>query len=298
MQYFKRTYKLNFPTIGFSIADSLEVSFSVDKDLTPESNKARVEILNLSDKSRAQLETADLPVEIYAGYDGEAVLLYKGTVFSAKTTREEKDEKTALELGDGVKNLRDNVFSLSYPPGTSARTVLSAIASHMGLPLVFGAEVKFSSFPSGFSYAGYGRAALDEVCRAGGLTWSIQNDVLQVIMAGGVLTNRGIAFGTDSGLIGSPERIVKSNYRKDGKTLKRRKRQKEQKEDPVKSRGWKIKTLLAPSVNPGDAVKVNSKLVTGWFRVNKISHKGDYMGSDWTSEMELIEGLHDNADTE
>ena len=39
----------------------------------------------------------------------------------------------------------------------------------------------------------------------------------------------------------------------------------------------------------GDTVKVESKWITGWFRVEKVSHRGDYNGTNWGSMMELIE---------
>lgn len=44
-----------------------------------------------------------------------------------------------------------------------------------------------------------------------------------------------------------------------------------------------------PSVNPADLVKVESKFITGWFRVEKVSHRGEYNGQNWGSAMELIE---------
>lgn len=298
MRLWKRTYKLNFPTLGLYIADSLEVTFEIDKDLTKESNKAKVEILNLSNTTRQRLETNDLPVEIYAGYDGQPALMYKGTVYAYKTENTGKDEKTTLELGDGVTALRDSVFSLSFAPGTSTRTILESIAAHMGLAITFGDDVTFSSLPSGYSFVGQGGTALDEVCGAGGFTWSIQNDVIQIIMAGGTTTTRGLVFGQSTGLLGSPVRIIRSNYKSDEETPKRKRRKKQKKEKPTKKAGWKIKTLLASTVSPGDAVKVESKTISGWFRVESIKHSGDYQSGDWASEMELIEGLAANANTE
>ena len=66
-------------------------------------------------------------------------------------------------------------------------------------------------------------------------------------------------------------------------------KKKTKKEEPRKKAGWKINTLLVPSVNPADMVKVESKWITGWFRVEKVSHRGDYNGTNWGSAMELIE---------
>ena len=105
------------------------------------------------------------------------------------------------------------------------------------------------------------------------------------------MQNRGVVFAKDSGLIGSPERIIKSNPKPDKETPKRKRKRKEKKDRAEKQAGWKIKTLLAPSVLPGDAVKVESEIITGWFRVEAVKHSGDSMGQNWTSEFDLIERL-------
>ena len=34
---------------------------------------------------------------------------------------------------------------------------------------------------------------------------------------------------------------------------------------------------------------LESKWITGWFRVEKVAHRGDYNGTNWGSAMELIE---------
>lgn len=44
-------------------------------------------------------------------------------------------------------------------------------------------------------------------------------------------------------------------------------------------------------LNPGDAVKVESKFITGWFRVEAIRHTGDISSNEWYSEIDLIERL-------
>ena len=51
-------------------------------------------------------------------------------------------------------------------------------------------------------------------------------------------------------------------------------------------------------MNPADMVKVESKWITGWFRVEKVSHRGDYNGTNWGTTMELIEveNAKSNAD--
>lgn len=293
MTLWHRQYKVIFPEINLEYANTIRVQFAVEKDLTKETNKSALSLYNLSEDSRNRIEVADRKVEIWAGYQDNTgpVRLFVGTVTQSETKENDKDVETKLTLADGNVAIRDTAFSLSFAPGTSGNRVLQTIANAMGLPLVLGEGVQFGTFVNGYSFVGTAREALDGVCYHSGCSWSVQNDSLQVIMNGGVFANRGLVFSAGSGLIGSPERIIRANPKTDKDTPKRRRRQKAQKEKPEKQSGWKIKTLLAPTVTPGDAVKVESRIITGWFRVESVKHQGDTHGGDWISEMNLIERL-------
>ena len=69
MQYWKQVYRINFPKLNKSFENSLHINFSIEKDTTKESNKAKLEIYNLSDATRKAIETADTEVDIYAGFE-------------------------------------------------------------------------------------------------------------------------------------------------------------------------------------------------------------------------------------
>ena len=292
MQYWKQVYKINFPKLNITFENNLHIGFSIDKDTTKESNKAKLEIYNLSDATRKKIEVPDTEVEIYAGYEraGGAILAFKGTVTYGFTRDAGTDCITTLDLADGTVALRDSYCSLSYAPGTSAKTIIQRCANEMGVPVVYGDDVgELESYKNGFSFIGQSKDALTEICNALGLSWSIQNNILNIILAGGTSTNRGLVFSPQSGLVGVPERIVQAEYKSNKSNPKKKQKEKAKKEEPRKKAGWKINTLLVPSVNPADMVKVESKWITGWFRVEKVSHRGDYNGTNWGSAMELIE---------
>lgn len=69
MQYWKQVYKINFPKLNITFENNLHIGFQIDKDTTKESNKAKLEIYNLSDATRKKIEVPDTEVEIYAGYE-------------------------------------------------------------------------------------------------------------------------------------------------------------------------------------------------------------------------------------
>ena len=292
MQYWKQVYRIVFPKLNITFENNLHIGFQIDKDTTKESNKGKLEIYNLSDATRKKIEVPDTEVEIYAGYKkaGGAILAFKGSVTYGFTRDVGTDCITTLDLADGTKAMRDSYCSLSYAPGTSAKTIIQRCANEMGVPVVYGEDVgELESYQNGYSYIGQADGALTEICNALGLSWSIQNNILNVILAGGTSTNRGLVFSPSSGLVGVPERIVQAEYKSNKSNPKKTAKKKAKKEKPRKKAGWKINTLLVPSVNPADLVKVESKWITGWFRVEKVSHRGDYNGTNWGSMMELIE---------
>lgn len=296
--YWAREYRLLFPTINLEYnnlenKEGLKCDFEVVKDLTQETNKCKFTIYNLTDESRAKIEKDDLRVDFFAGYrdnDGPK-RIFTGTIIRTITTDEGRDVKTVIEASDGQKAVRDAVFSLSYRPGTSGLIVVKAIAANMNLPLVFGEGVQFAAYTNGYSFVGHGGDALTEVCGGNGLDWSIQNGHIQIIKNGGSLAKRGIVFSASSGLVGSPARIVKSAANEDRDTPKKQRRTKAKTQKPEKKAGWKIETLLAPTVSPGDAIKVESRKIKGWFRVETIKHTGSSIGGEFKSQMEIIEGL-------
>lgn len=300
-RYWKREYRVVFPDINLEYnnlqnCEGLKVSFDISKDLTQDTNKCSLKIYNLTAESRKKIEVADLVVEVYAGYrdNGNPKKIFRGSVVSGVSESDGTDVVTELKLSDGQTAVRDSWFAISFPPGTSGNTILKAIADNMGLDLVFGEGVTFGTFANGFSYGGKGADMLNSICYGSGCTWSIQNGVLSVILAGGTTTTRGIVFSPSSGLLGSPKRIIRADHKADKDTEKKTRRKKEKKEKPDKKAGWKIETLLSPTVSPGDAVKVESKRITGWFRVESAKHSGDVTDT-WNSEFELIEGLVDDG---
>lgn len=296
MRFWKQTYRINFPKLNKSFENNLKINFSIEKDTTKESNKSKLEIYNLSESSRKAIEVADNEVEIYAGYEDGAVLCFRGTVTYGYTKDSGTECITSLDLADGTVALRDSYCSLSYAPNTPAKTIIQRCATEMGVPIVYGDDVgELENYKNGFSFYGQAPECLTEVCNALGLSWSIQNNILNIILAGGTATNRGLVFSAQSGLIGLPERIVQAEYKSNKTTPKRKAKQKAKKEEPRKKAGWRIETLLVPSVNPGDMVKVESRIITGWFRVEKVRHSGEYNGQRWNSEMDLIE-VNNNAE--
>lgn len=268
--------------------DSLRIVFDIDKDLTQQTNKSSIKVYNLSEATRKKLEVADAVCALEVGYAEDVGLrrIFLGEITYATTRREGPDKVTELELNDGQVAMRDTVVSLGYAAGVGGKKIVDDVAGQMGLLTQIAADVEFASYPAGFSFVGPGRTCLDKVMDATGATWSIQNNVLQVIMAGSSTNVRALVLSPSSGLIGSPERIVKGVTRPDEEATKKRKVKKDKKD---KQAGWKVRSLLAPTVNPGDLIRVESSTVTGWLKAESLKHSGDTHGGEWYTESEVIE---------
>ncbi len=290
MRYWKRVYRIEFPTLNITIENDLRIAFNSVKDGLKESNKHIVKIWNLSDATRSVIQVADLEVKVYAGYEqaGGVVLMMTGTVAEAKTTNDGTDDITELRLKDGGVPLRDTYLSLSYAPNTPGKTITDRIAGEMGLTTEYGTDIEFSVFETGYSYCGLAVDALDAICYGSGVEWSIQNSVVQFHMSGLEAQERGVVLSAGTGMINSPERIIRAQKKPAIENPVRRRRRSQKKIKPQHHSGWKVKALLQPGVQPNDKIRVESEIMTGWFTVEGITHKGDTHSDEWFSEIYLI----------
>lgn len=293
----------------------LHITFNIVKDTTKETNRSEIKIWNLSDESLDLIQTEDLMTELSVGYrdDIGLVRIFIGSLITCHTKLENngKDVVTTIKCSDGNIALRDSITSQSYPPKTNSLVILKGLAVAMGLALDCASDVEGIIYNDGYSFVGYAKDSLDVICNSMGATWSVQNNMLQVIMRNGVTRKQAIVFSAETGLIGRPERVIRSSRKsnnlvegeKEDKLIdetgiitpeiKKRRTQKAKKRKKTSQAGWKIKTLLAPTVNPGDAIRIESGVVSGWFKVEGVKHSGGTYINDWTSEINCIEVMLD-----
>lgn len=264
--------------------DGLEVSFDIVKDLTQKTNKCRLSIRNLSVSTSQMMERDDSICLLEVGYSEDIGLrrIFVGYITHAHTIVEGSERITELRMSDGQIPVRNCVVSLSYADNVSRKKVIDDVAMEMGLDLKYSDDVSFTSFANGFSFVGAGRTCLDKICAGTNLSWSIQNNVLQVIKSGGNTAHKAIKLSSGTGLIGSVERIIKGPKKvskKSGKSSAKKERK----------AGWRVKSLLQPTLSPGDLVYVESGTVKGWYKIESLRHSGSYLGSEWYTEMEVYE---------
>lgn len=284
---------------GVKITD-LRVSFSIEKGATRSPNKCTCRIYNLNKTSRDLVQVIGNVLILKAGYaqDKGALTIFTGTVTRYITIMEGPDRVTEIEMADGLLEFQDTKASIEFGPGTLASDVLRNISGRFNLPVRAFPEIQPLQYPTGFYFVGRLRDAMDKVCTYLDLEWSIQNREVQVIKKGGVFKQKAIILSPDSGLIGAPEtdaktmtdkaaaklgitpdqRGVDTTFRinKDGNRQER-----------LRVLGYKVDSLLQPTIQPGGYVKLESGDINDFFRVEKLTHIGDTRGAEWKTEMVL-----------
>lgn len=280
----------------------LRIAFSIQKGATKSPNQCTCKIWNLSPDTRALVEVIGNVLILKAGYvdDIGAINIFQGDVTRTLTVREGPDWITEIEMQDGLSEFRDTKTSVSFGKGITVRQVVSQIAKTFGLPVrELPDNIASKQYPSGFAFVGRSRDALDKACNNLGLEWSIQNREIQIIKKGGVFKQTAIVLSPDSGLIGSPARESKTMTEKaaakEGITKKQKGvrvintlDEKGNQEEKLQVNGYKVKSLLQPTLEPGGYVQVKSKGIDGeFFRIEELTHVGDTHGNEFHTDITL-----------
>lgn len=251
------------------VISDLRVTFSIEKHLGSEPNKADVVIYNLAEDSRAAIQRKPLLVRLEAGYEDNLGRLFNGDLRWGASNREGSDWITKLQLADGDRAVRHGRVNRSHPPGTSKADVLKGAAKGLGLevpPAVLGAVESAGQFVAGLTAQGPAAKVMTTVTRSMGMGWSIQDGRLQIQRANDVRPDRAILISQDTGMIGNP--TLGAPKKPGGPTT------------------LTIKMLLYPGLTPGGKIKVETRTINGIFKVERVLHTGDTHGDDWTSEIE------------
>lgn len=264
------------------IDTQLRVLFDVEKTSSKEPNRAEVTIFNLNLINRSQLESGqqladearasglayDWPLTIEAGYVGSREQIFSGNITFATSRKENVDWVTTIECGDGENKYRSARMNKSYTVGSPVTQVAIDASVLLGVgpgniveklgPGVF--RKGFSVFSQGFVASGSAVDVLDQILSSAGFNWSIQDGQLMILAPDETTFEEVVVLSKDLGLIGSPEKNENGNI--------------------------SFKSLLQGSIKPGRRVLIQSQLVTGQFKVEKVAHYGDTMGGDWYSEAE------------
>lgn len=253
--------------------EPLHITFRLEKSDLETQNTGKIEIWNLSPSHVAELEKADCCVGLRAGYGNNLPLIFAGIVSFATSTKDGADVKTSIEVVDNLIAIRDTNVSISYKGTVSWKTIFDDIAAQIGVVPVYSYNATFANVTNGFSYVGLAKNVLTKGCNCCGLSWSIQNGVLQIKRAGDAVNTKGYLLSAETGLIGTPEKVAV----------------KDSNDSSITRIGWDVTFFLNGAIDVNDYVKLVSKQVTGYFYVYSIQINGDNKSGDWTCKARLLE---------
>ncbi len=262
---------------------NLRVVFDVNKTTKNTTNKATVSLYNLSKFSYNKFSDSvskNLLI-LKAGYVSTAeddTVVFEGDISKISRPQEGADIITKFECSDGSKAITDIRKALSYKEGISAKKILEDIVKLFPLANKSAVEipdVEDVQYTNAFSDIGRLADILDKVTNTLALEWSIQNNELKIIRAGGNDGTRAVKLTPSTGMIGSPERINDINL--GGQVLKG-------------VAGWKVTSLLQPRIEPNGIISMESKEIEAGsqFKVISVQHKGDTHSNNWFSITEVI----------
>lgn len=242
-------------------AGGLELSFEVTKSLKKSANKAKITVYNLSLASIGALEEKGTVVQLLAGYKDNMALLFTGQVAKkgVVSKRDGNTVTTEIDAGDGELDLAKTRSDLSLAAGATSTEILRALISKMGIGEGNLDTLPTKTFVGAYIHSGWARDAIAGVCRDIGVTWSIQDGVFQALAPSAAKAGEvAVLLNATTGLIGAPTR---------------------------EKEGIQATSLMQPRLKPGGLVRVESEWVTGDYKITEVTHKGDFRGGSWYSEI-------------
>lgn len=258
--------------IGTIMVNDLRIVFDVYIDNRPDPNTAQVQIYNLSEETRNSFEVRRDNISIMAGYKELVGQIFLGSLARINHVREGADIITRIESGDGLDAMRRRA-NQSFAPGTSFKEIIGSASDALGLGGLMDAAKEFitgdrtEAAKNGLTLSGNLWNEIKKLSSMTGYEPSIQGGQLQLIPKGSVTSAPAVLLTPNTGMIGSPELGE------------------EETEDGIRPI-LKVNCLLNYELLPGRQLRVESMSHTGFFRCEKIRHRGDTHGQEWYSEIE------------
>lgn len=271
MKQFGRSYTLEIGSKTKSvIIENLQISFSIEKTITDEPNNAKIEIYNLNADNRNALTKKEFNKAILkVGYGDDNRLIFAGDINKAYTTRQDLDFITTLECGDGQSDYTKAKIYASLRAGAKDSDIVNICLKEMSSKKG-GIELpKDRALPRCKVLAGNIRDYLKKVASNNNADWHILDGNLNILPKNKVLNlNESFVLDQASGLINTPE---------------------------ITDDGVKLTCLLNPKINIGSLVRVRSILneYDGDYKVQKLTHNGDFLGDTWQTEIIATNGNYE-----
>lgn len=282
--------------------NNLQVRFTVTKssDNADSKNKASVEVFNLSEATRKSLEKDYIQVRLDVGYariglvtlfTGQVVNISNSKVKPLFSSRSGMDIVTKFEVDELYTTLNHTAQSKVVPEGATVKDIILTLIND--IPEVTrhemsGEKIKIT-LPDGYPIHGTPMQVLNRVSRTFDIEWQIDGGVLYV-------SDKFKSYMTDtskvplisqmSGLIEAPEFVSNGDKRTRQSANKLNRVSGQDKKDSLK-----MKILLNPTLVAGSYFKLEFEDLSGYYKIDEVTFRGDYRGNDWYSEVVCSEKI-------
>ena len=276
--YFLRKYKLKLA--GTEISE-YRINFKVDKSLVGFPNLANIKIYNAPENVKKLLKQGD-KIELYAGYENNIGLIFKGEVVNINSMYLKPDFIFEIYAGDAHKALTSAKINKTLKAGATTETIYNTLIDSLhgvSKGLTEGLKdciSKKRSLLKAIILSGGVKEWLDKISATCGFDYAVDDGVISTVAKNKAL-NSGNPFliSQATGMLGSPDQT---------------------------EIGMNVTTLLNHSFRLGHTFKISSMSSTlnvgnlmfrkvkkhssnALYRINNISHTGDSRDGDWKSEL-------------
>lgn len=244
--------------IGRSWNQELYIKGSVERTAAGTPNKAKIELYNLNSVSLAYLEKPGQVLHVQVGAPQPSTIFYgELRKRGIKTSIKHPNQVTTLEATDGQRIMQEGYFSGSYPAGTTVTQIRTDALAANAVALGYACPLPERVYQGAVAFADTLPNVLDELYAGQPVSWSIQGGRFELLHDDLPRPGNALVISAQTCMIGSPERTDK---------------------------GVKVKISQLGVARPGQPIAIQSRLVSGTYRVTKAV-------ANWDTELQWEDDL-------
>lgn len=249
--------------------EELDCEFDIPFDDDTEADEAEIIVYNISDTTIQNIKR-DAQISVTAGYGDDTGIIFSGIISKVRSYYSGNDRVTEIYAIDQAVLKERELKSKSYAKGTKASKILQDLISQVGIPVAVFAPKRDHTYKDKSTVDGGLMENIRKYAKVCGVSAYICKGQ---IYARHILDGDGLDFtlSSDTGLLSLSE-FEEEQTAEDFK-------------DTVK--GYEMTMLLQHRITTVSLIHVQSRNVTGVYRVREGSHT--YDGTDFLTKVKAIE---------
>lgn len=247
----------------------LDCEFDIPFDDDTETDEVEIIVYNLTDETLAGIVKGN-PITVIAGYGEDTGVIFNGFISKKSTGYSGVDKVTQICALDSEERKEQKIESIAYKSNTAASAILNDLLARLGLPVAVFSPKRDYIYKDGKTISGN----LMENIRKQALVCGVSAYICKgQVYVRSILEGDSMDFtlSSDTGLLELSEFEEELTAEDFSDTI----------------RGYKVKMLLQHRIQTGSILHIQSRNVTGDFRVREGSHT--YDGMDFLTTVTAIE---------